>query len=466
MKILGLIIALFIVPSTVLADCSGNDALSLYKEGCIVDARARFQSDLESARKSILNVIPRLGRSREWQALINLAWFEDEVGEHGRAVDYSNQALEIATDLRSDSMIGRSLSWLGWGYSHQGLYEMAEQFYINAVDLGAPGGKIRHPMIWGMSTQELGALKFKMGDVDAGIKMVEETFGFAKKHGVDIGVAEGGAHLAEMYLQKGNLGKAKEYADETAAAAERCSCGPLKISRAKLVLAKIAAERARTDARGISDAKGLAEQARTYAVKISDPHSEAEAMLLLARLEPAHNFSFRYDLVTKALELLTNKNSELRGLAELEVGHTLVDEGKPDLAKFYLKNGIRINKEMLRQVDKSFALVELAKVEGLKGDRREYLEKIESAYKAAKKSGSDRDAFESAQILAIEYSSLGYSKLSLKYAQAGLKILERMIQAETDSERRHGLEQRQLELAEIAGEKAAELTYGSEYPGE
>ena len=440
--------------------CTGGEPLELYRDGCMAEARAAFEEQLRRAETAATD---SKGRRALFEALISIAWFEDETGNHQNAIAFSNRALEIASSLDDSCMIARSLAWLGWSYSSMGAYHAAKDLYENAVQLAAPGGEIRIVPVWGLSTQELGALKVKMGQVEEGRKLIEKTYGYAKEQGIDIGVAEGGVHLVELELREGNLGRARLLAEETIAAAERCKCGPLKVAQAWLVAAKVLMARAESDAT-IQDELGRAlVRVVEFARGHGDPRTEAEALMLQSKVLPAHEFQRRSELLSAAVMLLEERNSELRGTAHATLGHLLLDNSNLDLASYYLKLGVKVNQEQFRKIDDAYVSAALAVLDGLTGERRGYLQKLESAVEAAAKNHALKELVDHAERLASEYDSMGYRTLSLKYGKIALEALNEMLRKEDDPGHRELLE-RKLIVSEGVLKQSFEITQSTDMP--
>lgn len=440
--------------------CSAAAPLELYRDGCMKEARSAFEKQLREAEVAAVDT---KGRRALFEALIAIAWFEDETGNHQNAISFSNRALEIASSLDDSCMIARSLAWLGWSYSSMGAYHAAKDLYENAVQLAAPGGTIRIVPVWGLSTQELGALRVKMGEVEEGRKLIEKTYSYAKEHGVDIGIAEGGVHLAELELREGNVGRARQIADETVAAAERCQCGPFKVAQAWLIAAKVLIERAESDAALRDEVDRDLARVVAFAREHGDPRTEAEALMLQSKVLPAHEFQRRSELLSAAVMLLEERNSELRGTAHATLGKLLLDNSNLDLASYYLKLGVKVNQEQFRKIDDAYVNAALAVLDRLSGERREYLQKLANAVDTAGKTRSLKELAEYSERLSNEYDSMGYRTLSLRYGRIALEALNEMLRKESDASHRALLE-RKLRVSEVVLKHALAVTHSTDTP--
>lgn len=456
-RIIALSIAtsLAMVPQSSLGD---DSASGLFFQGRTDEARARYLDEIRSAEGRTQSLLSWGAEYALWKALIAYAWFLDETGDHREAIEQSNRALEIAIKKDDPFMLGRSLSWLGWAYSALGLYQTAETFYKEALDIAAPGGTPRYIPVWGLAKQELGYLHFKMGDVATAKQFIGETMSFARENGVLIGVAEGGVRLAEIALQEGNLGAATLYAAEAKRAAEQCACTPFTLVHAKNELAQIAvATVLRGDSTGLLSAqKAIAETAEA-AKALGIKRFTAEAKLLEAKLVPAHEFERRYTLVREAFETLANMESERRGDAEIAVGRMFLDNADIGLADFYIKHGIEVNEQMMRTVDKAYVLMDLAQLARLRGEDGEKLKKLQESADEARSSGALPAAAEGAEQLFRELSQLGYTSMAMKWGRLALEHFDALIAQEADGRSRGLLERKRLNLIEELGADALEL---------
>ena len=396
----------------------------------IEDSKETFQRELEAAEKSG-------DKARLWSALMGMAWFDHETGRSRESIELSNRALEIGSELNNPFMIGRSLDWLGWAYSSLGMYELAEQFYTNAVEVGAPGGKVQHVAVWGLGLQELGALHFKMGRLDQAKKELEETTNFARTNGIDVGVAEGSAHLAELALAEGRLSDAETLAAEALAASLRCNCSPFNTARAQLMVAKIAWGRAKIDPAREPAARKLIEEALNRSEQSGVRTIAAESRLLAAHSIPVEQFQKRYDLVREAFETLESLEQERRGSAEAQLGRVLLDNDQTEMAEQYIKHGYKVNREMFRKIDNAYILGDLATIRGLSNDRAKMYKDLEAAAKRAEKMGTLPTALEMEQRLAAELERDGYDSLALDWAVQGLKTAQKLIEREKDPAAQH-----------------------------
>src|SRR5262249_44144684 len=150
--------------------------------------------------------------------------------------------------------------------------------------------------------------------------LLEKTYRYASEHGIDAGVAEGGAHLAEIALSQGKYAQAEKLAKNAITAAGRCDCSPYNQTQARVVEAKAELERARFEPARISKVSEKLDILLADCERMQHKRCVAETKLMISKTLPAEQFEERYKLVQSAFETLANAESELRGLAEAEVG--------------------------------------------------------------------------------------------------------------------------------------------------
>jgi tetratricopeptide (TPR) repeat protein len=443
--IIFLLIVLF--SSTAFAEEKRKDETHpfyLYQSGDIEGAKAGYDKELAQARKAGK-------KAKIWEKLMSLAWFEDETGKHWDSITHSNEALELAKQLKNDFMQGRTLSWLGWAYAHLGLYEAAIKFYEQSIELGTKDGKIVHVPLWGLSTQELGAIHYKMGDIPRAKELLLKTTNFAKKNGIDVGIAEGGAHLAELSLTEGNLGEAEKWAEEAVNAAVRCGCSPNNLSRALVSKAKVAFEKYKLDASKRKLVEDAISEALNQATTTDNKRYVAEGKLLSSKISNG-SFQERFELVSSAFETLAEIESEERGSMEAELGKLFLEDNQLALAEFYLKNGLDINKELLRKLDNGFILSELSIVSALSRDEQTAMERLKESLKIAKETGAKELQHQGEFALMNFHNNLGYTRLALQYGEEALVSLNALEFAESDQTKKEALHAKKLDLYQTVSE--------------
>ncbi len=417
----------------------------LYQAGDIKGARKAYKEQVnESKSKS---------KKRQWAAHMGLGWVEDEVGNHWAAIDSLNAALEIANEIGDDIRTGRTLSFLGWAYSSMGLYEAAIEFYEEAIKLGTTeSGRIKAIALWGLSKQELGAIYFKLGDTKKAKEYIFETYTFAASNGIDVGIAEGGAHLAEIFLVEGNLGEASRYAKEAIKAANRCGCSPNNTARAYVMLAKTVWEQSKHDFKLQKKAEGLMNDSLNFAMRIGNKRSIAETKLLISTRYDQEEIDKKYKLVAEAFEILANMESERRGDAEAELGQVFIEKNETKLAEFYLKNGYKINEKLLRKQANAYVVAKLADLAFLNKDIQKEIEELERAVNLARETGASKLVFEKSYELSQAYAEQGYLRLALDWGEVAQKEFKEMLTHETNSTVSASLRNKEVELLEYLSE--------------
>lgn len=422
----------------------------LFEAGKIDEARTAFLDDLNRAQQS--------GNQRlVWTALMSLGWFEDELSNHRRAIEHSNRALEVASAIDDPFMLGRSLCWLGWAYAGLGMYDLALQFYDNALEIGAPGGKIVHVPVWGLALQEKGAILAKKGDLAGGRSLLEKSYGYALEHGVDIGVSEGGAHLAEIALQQGALDEAERFAAAAVEAARRCSCSVYNRLRAETVLLQVLHLRATADPTRAAELPERSEKLREECERLRQKRCIAEVKLIQSRMLPKQSFDERYQRVLAAFEILADAEHELRGAAEAELGRVFLDANKRELAALYLKNGLQLEESMFRKVSVAHISSDIAALAALEGDAQTKLRALLHAADEAERAGALPLLLDTERELVRTYRALGFTTQAATTAAHAVETAE-MLEQKTAGPERELLARTKLELLELAVELAANQT--------
>lgn len=390
-------------------------AFEFYKSGEIQKAREAFAEAVQAIHHRNDRVV--------WKLCMEAAWFEQQVGNHKAALDYSNRALEIAEGLGDGFMRGRSLAWLGWAFSDMGLYQPAVETYRQAIEIGAPKGKIRFVAVWGLATQELGSVFFKMGDINSARILLNQTLDYARKYKIDVGIAEGGTHLAEFELKQENYQKAFSLAHEALEASKRCGCSPLNTARALFVKAKVAHQFSVLGNGSKDQAWADLRAAQKYAEAERANRIIAECKILESQLLDDEEYQKRFELLEEAYKILSESESELRGDAEAALGHDLLDTDRTDLAQFYIKRGLQVNAEMLRKIENSTILMSLSELAKVEGNGAGQLSLLDQSIQADLSTGSLLKATSKLFELLNILDQRGYYALAQKWTDNGIAYL-------------------------------------------
>ena len=430
-------------------------------------ARGETEKALRQAHADLKAVLETGTPSQRWQHTMHVAWLEESIGNHEAAFQLAERALGLASQEGNPFMVGRSLCWMGWSATSLGLYPLALEFYDAAIKQAADaGGRNQIPAVWGLATQEKGAVLAKMGELEAGAALIEETTEFARRNNIRVGVAEGGAHLARIALRRGDWVEATARAEEALIAAEECNCSAYNTNRARLMKARIALERSRIDPKYTSEAEAQIRAALAEAEKVSDRRHIAEAQLLLSSAIGDRDLESRIALVSAAAETLHGMGSELRGSADGEFGALMLASDRLDTAGFYLESGLQINRELLRKLDAAYILGDLAEIDLAANDSSAHLEKWMESAARAEASGAWPLAAESQERIAEELFRLGFLSLSGHWSEKAVETLEKMLEKADDAERRSQLQWRKLALNERIVGIEIELDHSPAPPSE
>lgn len=404
--------------------------------------------ELESARSAFTAALTKAeagsDRNLLWQTLMSSAWFEEALGEHRKAIDLSNRALDAASSNKNEFQIGRSLIWVAWSYASIGLYELALELLEAAVEIGAPEGKIKIVPVWGFALQEMGHIYLRMGELSKAQEAVELTANFARQRGIAVGIAEGGVYLSEIAYQKGELSSALALAEEAYKAALDCACSPFNTARAMLQLAKTRFEVSKNKPDLRAALIDQTEAAIAFAEKIGTKRYIAEGQILLSKMLSSELIDKRIELSTRAFELLAESEDEFEGSAQAHLGLIFAQKEELTLAKFYLERGVELNATLFRKLDKAYALTALANVQGLSGDMSLHLSNLEKATLDAENSEALPLAADNQEQLSMEYERLGFKLLAYRWGKRALHSIEKLLTLEKDPQRLKLLELRQL----------------------
>lgn len=416
-------------------------AIELYKKGQVTEAITALKDDLEDA-------VTLKDKNREWDGYMALGWMHDELGNHRKSIEFSNKALEVANGNKNPFQVGRSLAWLGTTYSSMGLYDLAIQFFQEAIEIGAPDGEIKLPHVWGLSSQELGYVYFKMGDVSEAKRLLEKTTNYARKNRIDIGVAEGGAHLAEIALHEGRYVDAKKLAEEAVEASERCQCSPDNTGRARYVLASVEYQLLKGKGeKGLQTIRKNAEDTLQFAEKTENKRVIAMTKLLLSRTyQKRSQVEKRRKLIEEALEIVEQGENELKGVATAELGRAYLKENEASLAEFYLENGLQINEKMFRAIDNAYITSDLASAALELGAERQMLDRYLETAKRAKSTSAIPLLFETQKKIYLYYDKLGFYQAAYEWAEKAQETAIQLLDQEKDDERKRVLEDEILNI--------------------
>jgi tetratricopeptide (TPR) repeat protein len=304
----------------------------------------------------------------------------------------------------------------------------------------------------------------KLGDLEAAKTLLGLTTDYARRHDIDVGVAEGGAHLARIAAEQGDLQLAEQLADEALRAALRCGCSPFNTARAYTVAARVALERARLNPKFRDDAIRRARIALEYARSVGARRHVAEALLLSSYTLDPDDFDARMQRVSSAAEILVEMESELRGTAEARLGSLFLESEQADLAERYLASGLEINQEMFRELDSAYIRADLADVDAARGASQASLEGWERAADQARASGALPLVLHNEERLSEALQRLGYLRLSLDWTERALETLDALLALAPDRAARERLLERQIALSERIAEIRLKLERGPPPP--
>lgn len=436
---------LAVVLASPVAAADSGSSFELYRAGRSDAARA-------AAHRELLDVQRRTDPAALWAQLMFMGWLEESLGEPRAALTHANRALEVALGMGDSFRIGRSLCWAGWSNASLGRYELALEIFDRAIQIGAPEGRIRHVAVWGLATQEKGWVLARMGRIDEARRVIGETTDFARRNEILAGVAEGGAHLAELALLTGDLREAEERSDEALRASRRCNCRDANTARALVVEAQVALARARIDPKQQGGAHDKAKAALEFAEGIGDRRNTAAAKLALSRALPAEALEQRLVLVDQALSTLLETGADLRGRAEGDLGRVMAAADYTEMARLYLASGLEVSESLFREVDSAYMLETLASVDASLGNTELAISAWGESAERARAAGAWELALDAEEALSAHLEGAGHLLLATQWTERALETLDGRIENIRDLAQRRALLERRIVLAERMAE--------------
>ena len=264
---------------------------------------------------------------------------------------------------------------------------------------------------------------------------------------------------------QGRFAEASEFAERAVEAAKRCQCSPYNLTRARLVALKSELERAHFAPERASGLTSQLEILQEDCAKLRHRRCVAEVKLLRIQLRRSDEYQRRRELVSEAFEELAERESELRGTAEGELGRVFLQSNQLQLAKFYLQNGVEVSERLLREVDRAHLAGDLATLEGMQGEVRAQVDTLLNVITDAEKSGMLPLVLQKRLELIKVLQTAGYNQAALEQIDSTVSVFERLRAANPKgaSEEAH-FEREQLLLAEQRLALAISLTREAEVP--
>ena len=437
------------------AEVSASDIHSAQRSAMFL-AQAGKPSDAEAELLRALQLAKENGANELiWRSLFGIGWFYDEIGRHDDSVRYLNEALAISSGL-DKGLQARTLAFLAWAYKSTGRYELALAFYQQAIARAAAKSSMSEVQAWGLSTQEIGATYLQMGRVKEAKEKVEAAIALARRAQVDMGISECAVLLSKIALLEGDLSTAELLAKEAVERADASHAkGYVSIlgeADAKVQQARVALARAELSAVKRNQAIDLAEAAIAYSSKRGISRAEAEAKLVLSKAIDPNKVKESLELAEEAVVLLEGSKSEHRGLANAELGRAYRNDQQLELADFYLKHGLEIDKQLFSKINRAYLSTELAALDGLQGDLQTRLLNLKRASEQAQASNNLVQALKAEEQLSSELSKLGYSALVVEWTDRALNTASKLLENADSTEAKKALLSRKYALSKRKAE--------------
>lgn len=345
-----------------------SDALLSFEKGDVEKSQNLFIK-YEQMAKEIKDPYAK------FDAHIVLSWFNRQIANMNMAISHAFKAQYYSEQTKSLRMKARANSYLGWNFLSVGAYEASEKLLIKAIEQSAPGflkleketvqgirqeSQIQYPMIWGLSTQELGNLYYKTGKVDLGLSLLNTTFSYAMRNRIDVGISESAAHIVFIEVEKDNLGRAAKLASRSYQAAKKCDCSKLNIARAlyAIALVKVKDYERNKAGKGIQEA---IERSQEYSKENGIDFYYAKSLLLASSYDKDSTPFEREERIDMALGILEMMSSPELSVAYLEKSKIRVEDRDLQFAHILLKKGINLAKKkgnIFHQSHLSYQMVE------------------------------------------------------------------------------------------------------------
>ena len=157
-------------------------------------------------------------------------------------------------------------------------------------------------------------------------------------------------------------------------------------------------------------------------------------------------------LVEEALEILKGIKSEVLPMGNLELGKIYLEEKEVDLAKLYLKEGLKISVKQMQVVAQAYIIDEVAVLHGINDNMKAQVRELKKNIVRAKKSRLIPLLYQSYFKLMKLFESDGYSSLALNWNLKAQTALGTMIKNEKNDELKISLKNKLFELKMLEGE--------------
>lgn len=398
---------------TLLASAGSADSLLLRASAAINSGQVEEGLSLaDRAQRTLHDAGNRRG---EASLLMRVARDLKFHGDHALALEKAEEAIEIATELGDQSLVGFGLTWSGWILAELGHYGVALVVLKQAHEIGI---ETKQPVVEGLSGQEMGNIYRRLAKLKEAEQYVTASMAIAKEINVPSGFIEGHTILAEVDLTRGLYSSARQRLGLARAEAERIGYHEaVAITDEVLGRVELAARRP-------TPARSAFERAESLGRKHAVPSVLAAALLGRAQLEA--DAVAAYTLAVEALEIYSRIHDEDEGWAMAHAGAALAGMEHTDHAQLTLDQALELATSAFSHEREGFIQSKRSFVARLKGDARKELVRQEAAvsqYTAAK---NLEQLWRAERELGHLYSDFGNPQQAVAHYAAALGTLQRL----------------------------------------
>lgn len=418
---------------------------ALFYAGSIEEARAAFDKQFAGLK----------GLSRSaigWSVLSEMIWFEEEVGNFSRALDFSRQNLDTGKtlfDRNRDYRIGRSLCSLGRSFADIGQFELALSFYDKALAIGVGEEGVKIPPLWGLATQERGLLLTWMRNFAKAEEAIHQTTEFAREHGIPIGIAEGEYLLGMIALAGGRAVKAGEHFKDGLTAVQECRCSYSNIAWGKAYLAHLALEHAKDHPEEVAQSITLAQDSLAYSEKTRHISTQARMQYYTAAIYPFQADEQRLKMLSSAHDALFSRLSQLVSGESDGVLKSLSEEQLKGLNATLKEHGLTADLVTRRGLSDGYVNADPGLMSAITEDLKALLGDLERRAGDLHLAGSAAEAFELENQLAEKYLAYRLWARSYHWGKRAQESLDRLLQSASGANRESFLISRTMVLERL-----------------
>ncbi|MFE1745134.1 CHAT domain-containing protein, partial [Coleofasciculus sp. H7-2] len=189
---------------------------SLGNLGNAYDSLGDYAKAIEYHQQSLVIAREIKNRSGEGQSLGNLGNAYDSLGDYAKAIEYHQQSLVIAREIKNRSGEGAALGNLGNAYDSLGDYAKAIEYHQQRLAIAR---EIKDRLGEGAALGNLGNAYYSLGDYAKAIEYQQQRLAIAREIKDRLGEGQSLGNLGNAYNSLGDYAKAIEYQQQRLAIA-------------------------------------------------------------------------------------------------------------------------------------------------------------------------------------------------------------------------------------------------------